>query len=473
MYKRNFVFFLVFISFFVLVSLVSSSPVLAGTLPQNPTTITKTLCESSANSGGKGGTCVTHFPTATVDGCTGGETFAGFCDSNSWSCCVSNLPSTTITTNAQCTAVTGAKCSPAANDGNCNALNVNTNVWAPIGNCDSPYTTCCLAGAAGGGTDEGSDFYCQNTLKGQCFPETQGCPVGGSRLGTCATDAAGARKICCSSASTESSLRRLNYTLLEEIPGQSGAGGDLGSYLEGLYKFTFWAIGIAALFMLTIGGFMYVTSAGNTSRLGTAKTIIVDSFLGIIIALFAWLFLYVLNPDLVQGLRLPGLSTTIQTPTTTTTTTTTPGTTCPSQPNTSSACCPSSLSIVCQACSNCVAIPSSVPNKGCGLSTCFLNSSLLSKIQAISGVSGWRITESWPPTVNHLSKCHTDGTCADINNSGGKTEPVDIKPYYDAFRAAGLNVLYENAKSCDPYTAMGINCRSYPTQTNLSSFHVY
>ncbi len=106
----------------------------------------------------------------------------------------------------------------------------------------------------------------------------------------------------------ESSLSVLNYTLLEEIPGQPGASGNLAKYLESLYKFTFWAIGIAALFMLTVGGFMYVTSAGNTARIGTAKTIIVDALLGLIIALFAWLFLYVLNPDLVEGLKLPGLS---------------------------------------------------------------------------------------------------------------------------------------------------------------------
>lgn len=98
-------------------------------------------------------------------------------------------------------------------------------------------------------------------------------------------------------------IATFNYTLLEEIPGTAGTSGDFGSYLQSLYRFTFFGIGIAALFMLTVGGFMYVTSAGNTSRVETAKTIITDSFLGILIALFAWLFLYVINPDLVQ--RMP------------------------------------------------------------------------------------------------------------------------------------------------------------------------
>lgn len=101
------------------------------------------------------------------------------------------------------------------------------------------------------------------------------------------------------------------YTLLEPIPGceqgSSLCAGDLPTYLQALYRFAFWAIGIAALFMLSVGGFMYVTSAGNTSRMGTAKTIIADSLLGLVLALVAWLVLYIINPDLVK-IKLPVLS---------------------------------------------------------------------------------------------------------------------------------------------------------------------
>lgn len=55
---------------------------------------------------------------------------------------------------------------------------------------------------------------------------------------------------------------------------------------------------------------MYVTAAGNTSRISTAKTIITDSLLGIVVALFAWLFLYIINPDLTEGLALPNTAST-------------------------------------------------------------------------------------------------------------------------------------------------------------------
>lgn len=201
---------------------------------------------------------------------------------------------------AECTAE-GGVCTTRV-DERCTTYSTPTISYDPIGKCDGGTFTCCKAGGATGGTGPGTDYYCVNTHKGACAQESRGCPSGTTRLDACSTDASGARKICCS---IPAPVGALNYTLLEEIPGQSGTTGDLNLYLQKLYSFTFWAVGIAALFMLTVGGFMYVTSAGNTSRISTAKTIIFDSILGILIALFAWLFLYVLNPDLVEGLSLP------------------------------------------------------------------------------------------------------------------------------------------------------------------------
>ncbi|MFA9262324.1 MAG: pilin [Undibacterium sp.] len=97
------------------------------------------------------------------------------------------------------------------------------------------------------------------------------------------------------------------YQLLEKIPGSTfdpTKSGKLNVYLQDIYNFAFWAVGIAVVFMLTIGGFLYLTSAGNTSRLGTAKTIIFDAFLGLILALVAWMFLNLINPELVK-MNLP------------------------------------------------------------------------------------------------------------------------------------------------------------------------
>jgi hypothetical protein len=93
------------------------------------------------------------------------------------------------------------------------------------------------------------------------------------------------------------------YTLLESFPGFFTAGTtgpELPAMILAIYKFGIWTVGIAGLFMLTIGGFMYMASAGNNATVTSAKKIIADSLLGIIAALGAYLIMYVINPDLTN-----------------------------------------------------------------------------------------------------------------------------------------------------------------------------
>jgi hypothetical protein len=90
---------------------------------------------------------------------------------------------------------------------------------------------------------------------------------------------------------------------LEKIPGQEPVGeSDLIGYLDSLYKFGISITGILAIFMIAFGAFGYmVTSAGNSSKKIDAKEKISNALIGLIIALTAYLFLYVINPDLVRG----------------------------------------------------------------------------------------------------------------------------------------------------------------------------
>lgn len=264
-----------------------------------------------------------------------------------------------------------------------------------------------------------------------------------------------------SSSSAPTSTTWGNYQLLEGIPGQSSAQSDLPSYVTSILNAGLMLIVLSAVFMVTVGGFLYLTSAGNTSKAGTAKSIIQDSLVGLGLAMLAYLILYVINPDLVT-LKFSQISPSAPAPSQAI-----PPSSVPTGPP--AAGCP--VGIPCAACSGCEAI-SGVDHKSCGGTPCQLNTALLAKIRNIHGVSGWRITEAWPPTVTHSSSCHQNGTCADLNNSGGSTDATAIKKYYDAFLAAGLSVLYES-KNCTPYIAAGVtNCKSYPTMTNGSSFHV-
>ncbi len=102
------------------------------------------------------------------------------------------------------------------------------------------------------------------------------------------------------------------YELMEKIPGfESISGSDFPNYILAIYKFAIWTVGIAALLMIIIGGFMYMTSAGNTSRMDTAKRVIFDALYGLIVAFAAWLLLYVINPDLVKvNISLKAVTTT-------------------------------------------------------------------------------------------------------------------------------------------------------------------
>lgn len=94
----------------------------------------------------------------------------------------------------------------------------------------------------------------------------------------------------------------LKYTLLENIPGVStGGASDLPTYLSNIYRLGFIAIGIAALFMVSVGGFMYLTAGANTSQMGSARGVITDALIGLAIALVSYLLLYIINPDLVRG----------------------------------------------------------------------------------------------------------------------------------------------------------------------------
>lgn len=96
-----------------------------------------------------------------------------------------------------------------------------------------------------------------------------------------------------------------DYTPLEKIPGSDTVQmTDFSVYVQAVYKFGIWAIGIAALLMISVGAFMYITSAGNNASMEKAKGVIMDAIVGLVLALTAYLLLYIINPDLVK-IKLP------------------------------------------------------------------------------------------------------------------------------------------------------------------------
>ncbi|MEI7425408.1 MAG: hypothetical protein WCK16_00585 [Candidatus Moraniibacteriota bacterium] len=96
------------------------------------------------------------------------------------------------------------------------------------------------------------------------------------------------------------------YSPMEEIPG-FGRPDSYELYILTIYKFGLWTVGISAMLMISVGAFMYITSAGNTSATGKAKGIIFDAIAGLILALTSYVLLYTINPELVNivGISLP------------------------------------------------------------------------------------------------------------------------------------------------------------------------
>lgn len=94
-----------------------------------------------------------------------------------------------------------------------------------------------------------------------------------------------------------------DYKLLESMPGvgKAGEATTFPQYITGAYSFAMAFAAISALLMVTIGGFYYIVSAGNQAQAGTAKTIIKDALLGLVVVFVTWLILYQINPDLIKA----------------------------------------------------------------------------------------------------------------------------------------------------------------------------
>jgi hypothetical protein len=271
----------------------------------------------------------------------------------------------------------------------------------------------------------------------------------------------------------------MSYALLEDFPGFFSANSsvDLPTFILAIYKFGIWTVGIAGLLMLTVGGFMYMTSAGNTSRVGSAKGIITDAIIGIIAALAAYLIMWVINPDLTQinisfvKVEMESVGTGTVSTSGTSTGNTTGSTTGPCT-GTNAGCCKPNVS--CVDCSGCAPFTNSYSRLCYNFPNCQLNTTLASKLSpAIASVSALaEVSEAWPPTMSHASLCHQNGTCADVRcKKGCRNESVaNIKLIYDALKAQGLSPVFESS-SCGPYTAAGIYCKYYRTMT-APSFHV-
>jgi hypothetical protein len=254
-----------------------SIPVALAADPTYPI-ISESICEKSATEGGFGGDCqyilidFSSLGLGETDGCSGGKVFKGYCGE----------------TGGDWSDLDYSCCTPAG-----------STVSQPlVGEAMYRDSTCTLPKASGGsygGTCKSSCDSATEKYAGTCGETDSPCCV--------SNDTPTAAETGSLSTSSLSSVGNVNvstdYIPLENVPFIKDAS-SFQAYLEGIYILGMVLVVIGAVFMLVIGGFQYLTSAGNTSALSAAKHTIEGALFGLALALVAYLILYVINPDLVK-----------------------------------------------------------------------------------------------------------------------------------------------------------------------------
>ncbi len=91
-------------------------------------------------------------------------------------------------------------------------------------------------------------------------------------------------------------------------PPTKGLPTNLGQLIQQIFGWALSVLGIAVFVMFFYSGFLWLTAAGNTSRIGDAKSHMTNAVFGAVLLLSSYLILYTINPDFVKNtVNLPGL----------------------------------------------------------------------------------------------------------------------------------------------------------------------
>lgn len=77
---------------------------------------------------------------------------------------------------------------------------------------------------------------------------------------------------------------------------------EYGEYIAAIYNVSIAVVGIISVIMIMVGGFMYI-GIGITptpDNIGSAKKIIANALVGLLLVLTSWLILQTVNPELLR-----------------------------------------------------------------------------------------------------------------------------------------------------------------------------
>ncbi len=74
----------------------------------------------------------------------------------------------------------------------------------------------------------------------------------------------------------------------------------IGDYIGALYKYGVGVAVILAVVMMMVGGLLWLMSGGSPNSISKAKDFIISAFTGLLLALFSFMMIYIVNPKLVN-----------------------------------------------------------------------------------------------------------------------------------------------------------------------------
>lgn len=98
-----------------------------------------------------------------------------------------------------------------------------------------------------------------------------------------------------------SSLDAASVDVAAYDPKTGKMNSDLiGRYIQAFYNYGMAAAGILAAIVLMAGGVLWLTSGGDSGKVGQAKELIIGSIIGTIILFSSWIILNTVNPELLK-----------------------------------------------------------------------------------------------------------------------------------------------------------------------------
>ncbi len=252
------------------------------------------------------------------------------------------------------------------------------------------------------------------------------------------------------SAQTAPVRSTTDYTVLAPLPG-IGDGGEktttLEKYLPAVFNLSIGLAAAMAFVAITLGGITYATSDALSGK-QNGRDLITNAVWGLLLVIAAWIILYTINPKILTfNLTL------LKPPATQTSTSTSPVVpggsgnvgcqgTCPySYTNTSG-------DVVkykdCSSCTSAASFGLTLSNPNVDGKAAQIDTVLgerLKNLQTANGTMAFRVTETWPPTVNHAAQGQYDGTSADVSLVNPTS--ANIMVFISNAQAQGLRVVYE------------------------------